>query len=92
MSEGDVVRSGSAVHVHQHDQRSIHQHLHQHAYDQRSMQVRVGMDPTSVIQHVQALERNAQSAVHEAQRTAQSVISEAQQYAMQVQSKAHSGS
>ena len=80
MGVDDVERSGNEVHVHQQDQRSIHQHLHQHAYDQRSMQVQVGMDPTTVIQHVQVLERNAQSAV-----------SEAQQFAMQVQSEAQTG-
>lgn len=56
--------------VHTTDQRSIHQHVHQHSYDQRSMNVQVGVDPQQVIHmhgafrdHVHSVEQQAMSHV-----------------------------
>ena len=86
-------------HVQAQDQRSVHQHVHQHAYDQRSMQVQVGMDPVAVIQHVQGVERHAHAAIHEAhsevtstQRLAdqavQNIVQEARTHVSEVQAQA----
>ena len=86
-------------HVQAQDQRSVHQHVHQHAYDQRSMQIQVGMDPVAVIQHVQGVERHAHAAIHEArsevtstQRLAdqavQNIVQEARTHVSEVQAQA----
>ena len=86
-------------HVQAQDQRSVHQHVHQHAYDQRSMQVQVGMDPVAVIHYVQGVERHAHAAIHEArsevtstQRLAdqavQNIVQEARTHVSEVQAQA----
>ena len=86
-------------HVQAQDQRSVHQHVHQHAYDQRSMQVQVGMDPVAVIQHVQGVERHAHAAIHEARSEAtstqrladqavQNIVQEARTHVSEVQAQA----
>lgn len=61
------------------------QNNQQNLYDQRSIHLQVGVDPSHVVQHVQAVESQAHSVIHDAvthvhetQRRAESVVRETQ--------------
>ena len=81
------------------DQRSVHQDMHQHAYDQRSMQVQIGMDPVAIIQYIQGVKRLAHVAIHEvrsevtstqrlADQGVQNIVQEARTHVSEVQAQA----
>ena len=60
------------------------QNTQQNYYDQRNISVTVGADPQRVVEHVHAVESQAQSVVLETQRQAEQVVNETRLNAQQM--------